>query len=87
MDADSEKVFFVLRLNRDVEERDINISLLCSFQALGHDCPTQDQKEVITKFLSGHDVFVVLPTGSEKSMCFVTLPFIFENVIKPKDHR
>ena len=51
MDADSEKVFFVLRLNRDVEERDLNISLLCSFQALGHDCPTQDQKEVITKIL------------------------------------
>ena len=53
MDADSEKVFFVPRLNRNVEERDLHISLLRSFQALGYDCPTQDQKAVITKFLSG----------------------------------
>ena len=53
MDADSEKVFFVPRLNRNAEERDLHISLFRSFQALGHDCPTQDQKAVITKFLSG----------------------------------
>ena len=79
------KCLFVPRFNRNVEERVLHISHLRSFQAPGCDCPTQDQKAVITKFLSGHDVFVVLPTGSRKSMCFVTLPFIFENVIKPKD--
>ena len=41
MDADSEKVLYVPRLNRNVEERDLHISLLRSFQDLGYDCPTK----------------------------------------------
>ena len=85
MDADSERKLFAPRLKRDIVERDLSISLLRSFQALGYDRPTEDQKAVITKFVSGHDVFAVLPTGSGKSMCFVTLPLVFENLKEPTD--
>lgn len=60
MDADSEKVLFVPRLNRNIEERDLHISLLTSFRLSGwlYDCPTQN--DAIAWFISGNDVFVQL---------------------------
>ena len=30
-------------------------------------------------------MFVVLPTGSGKSLCFVALPFVFEKLLRPSD--
>ena len=35
---------------------------------------TCDQREAIIAFLSGKDVFVSLPTGSGKSLCFALIP-------------
>ena len=36
------------------------------------------QKEVVKEFLSGRDVFVSLPTGSGKSLCYCLLPLVFD---------
>ena len=36
------------------------------------------EKEVITAFLKGNDVFCVLPTGYGKSLCFACLPTAFD---------
>ena len=36
------------------------------------------QREVILSFVRGHDVFVSLPTGSGKSLCYSVLPEIFD---------
>ena len=37
---------------------------------------------MIRSFIGGKDVFVALPTGYSKSLCFALLPYIFENMKK-----
>ena len=38
----------------------------------------EEQLEVVVAFLSGSDVFAVLPTGFGKSLCYACLHFSFE---------
>ena len=38
------------------------------------------QKEVISTFVRGRDVFVSLPTGYGKSIIYAALPFVFDSV-------
>ena len=45
---------------------------------LGYKSPTDDQRVAITEFVKGRDVFVGLPTGSGKSLCFAALPVVFD---------
>ena len=40
----------------------------------------EEQLEVVVAFLSGSDVFAVLPTGLGKSICYACLPFVFERL-------
>jgi hypothetical protein len=40
----------------------------------------KEQLEVVVAFLSGQDVFAVLPTGFGKSLCYGCLPFAFEHL-------
>ena len=37
-----------------------------------------EQKEVVREVYEGNDVFVWLPTGFGKSLCFECLPFVFD---------
>ena len=39
---------------------------------------TGDQERAVCEFASGHDVFVCLPTGSGKSICYALLPLLFD---------
>ena len=43
------------------------------------------QEEVIRSFVKGNDVFVSLPTGSGKSLCYWVLPFVFNFLRKRTD--
>ena len=43
-------------------------------QALGYRLPTREQLLVTEQIVSGRDVFVSLPTGSGKSVCYGCLP-------------
>ena len=70
----------VPRLNDRFEEPFIDVAILEGFQKLGYDCPTQEQAQAIRSFVLGSDVFVMLPTGSGKSLCYASLPYIFDSL-------
>lgn len=58
------------RLGFAVSKSFLRLAVTESVQELGYEKPTPDQEEAIVKFVSGRDVFISLPTGSGKSVCF-----------------
>ena len=48
-----------------------------AFVSIGYDSPTDNQRLAVAEFVKGKDVFVSLPTGEGKSLCFATLPAVF----------
>ena len=62
-----------------VPEKIFNECLAASLRKLRFDYTiTDDQREVIFNFVQGKDVFVSLPTGGGKSLCFAVLPSLFD---------
>ena len=53
-------------------------------KTLGYSTLKEKQKDVILNFLSGNDVFAVLPTGYSKSLCYTCLPMAFDNILRTK---
>eukprot|EP00731_Ephydatia_muelleri_P011886 Em0006g780a len=49
-----------------------------SGQRLGYASIRLNQLNAIKSFMEGNDIFVILPTGSGKSLCFTVLPFAFD---------
>ena len=41
----------------------------------------EKQLEVVSGVLNGQDVFAVLPTGFGKSLCFASLPSIYDQLL------
>ena len=68
------------RLNAAVSDTTLNDIILQAFRDLGYDQPTDQQSDVVREFVSGKDVFVVQPTGSVKSLCYVCLPVVFRKI-------
>ena len=58
----------------------INSAISYAFKTLGYDRPTLEQERAIREFVSGRDIFVISPTGSGKSLCFVALPLVFDHI-------
>ena len=40
----------------------------------------EEQRKVVLSFVLGDDVFVSLPTGYSKSVCFAVLPLVFDRI-------
>ncbi len=70
----------VPRLGISFSTVSVKRAILSVFQRLGFDRPSEDQEKAVTEFLYGQDVFVGLPTGSGKSMCFICLPLVYEHL-------
>ena len=60
------------------ESHALNMDVCLAAQALGYDSDTPEQRLVIESFVMGQDMFVSLPTGSGKSLCYWLLPAIFD---------
>lgn len=45
---------------------------------LGYSSVTAHQHKAVEAFAGGRDVFVSLPTGSGKTLCFALLPYVFD---------
>ena len=60
----------------------VNDAIKHAFLTLGYAAATSDQDKAVREFLEGKDVFISLPTGEGKSLCFATLAvFDFLNTI------
>ena len=47
-------------------------------KSLGYDHLKPEQERVLSEFMSGKDVFVALPTGYGKSLCYAALAPAFD---------
>ena len=56
----------------------VNDAIKHAFLTLGYAAATSDQDKAVREFLQGKDVFVSLPTGEGKSLCFATLRAVFD---------
>ena len=59
----------------------VDIAILHAVQKLGYDRPTPEQAVDVREFLLGKDVFVSLPTGGGKSLCYASLPLAFDYLL------
>lgn len=50
--------------------------------SIGYHTPKPEQVEVVEKFLLGQGVFVSIPTGGGKSLCYGCLPVVFDKLRK-----
>lgn len=57
---------------------DVESALKVAVVRLGIEELKDKQKETIKSFASGKDVFVALPTGYGKSLCYQILPILFD---------
>jgi ATP-dependent DNA helicase RecQ len=70
----------------------MNIPLHCIRQAaykaaniIGYTSIREEQEEAVVEFVRGKDVFISLPTGSGKSLCYILLPLVFDQ-LRPSPH-
>ena len=59
-------------------EEDILASASFADRQLEYDTLKSLQLKVIMSFLAEKDVFAILPTGYEKSLCYALLPLLFD---------
>ena len=65
---------------RPAKRRAVDVEIDAGARVLGYETLKDDQKQVITYFLEGNDVFACLPTGYGKSLCYYCLPVIFDRL-------
>ena len=81
MDTCAEEVMYVVpRVGVSISTSEFRRIFLSVIQNMGYDRPTDDQREAVETFVIGKDVFVSLPTGSGKSLCYACLPHVFNEL-------
>ena len=83
--AASREGVYVPRLKAHLSKVKIDLVIEETVRKLGYSRATEDQVIAIREFILGRDVFVMLPTGSGKSLYYAALPFVFD-VLKGEAH-
>ena len=60
-------------------ESEVSAAIMEAGRKLGYEL-RERQQEVVAKFVRGRDVFVLLPTGSGKSLCYSVFPWTFDKL-------
>ena len=68
----------VPRLNASFPRPTIDRAIAEAVWKLDYSRATDNQANAIREFVAGRDVFVTLPTGCGKSLCYAALPFVFD---------
>ena len=58
----------------------MDAAIVSSMKKLGYMKLKDEQHKIVCSFISGRDVFGVLPTGFGKSLCYACLPLIFDKI-------
>ena len=64
----------------EIREEKLEAAVDNTAKAIGIFELKEDQKTAVCSLVSGNDVFVSLPTGYWKSICFAFLPLVFDSV-------
>ena len=59
-------------------DREIETAIEATFSKLGYPAANPEQLEAVKEFVKGKDVFVSTLTGSGKSLCYGSLPLVFD---------
>ena len=59
---------------------DLDTIILKAMLRLGYPSLHESQHKAVISFVNRNDVFIIVPTGSGKSLCFAVLPFMFDSV-------
>ncbi len=68
-------------------ERDIQSAIFKASEKLGYAELCAKQEAAVKSFLKGQHVFVCLPTGSGKSLCYCLLPEAFDRLRRCQELR
>ena len=61
-------------MSKKLTTEDMNVAITGLVRDLGYSSLKEEQKIVIANFLSRNNVFVALPTGYGKNLCYICLP-------------
>ena len=79
----SSRIVRVPRLGKQVMRSVVDGAIATAVNKLGYKA-TSHQEKAIRELVLGKDVFVSLPTGSGKSLCYAALPYVF-NTLRARD--
>lgn len=55
---------------------------IAASRAMGYERMKSEQLQIVQSFVTGHDVFGVLPTGYGKSLCYACLTSVFDLLLQ-----
>ena len=62
------------------QKMDIDRAIDAAGLKLGYSSLRKEQREAVKNFTGGNDVFLSVPTGGGKSLCYAILPLVFDQI-------